>query len=174
MITKTTEPVPVDCDTLCNSCQFNLDPVCGSDGVSYPNECFFRCAKCKYNSEDMKIEHQGFCSKYPPIEPTEPPIIKTTDFPRGISPFSRNGCKFHCLQRCSKRKWRVCGTDGKTYKTACHLGCEQKCIDGKRHLKIKKHDRCPRNHFLRARFYLISMVELSKANPIMIEKPNEF
>ena len=114
----------VDCNKLCGSCEFQLDPVCGSDGVSYPNECFFKCAKCKYNGEDMSIEHRGFCNKYPPI-PTEPPIIRTTGFARSKG-FESKICDEACKKLCPNKTSYVCGDNHVTYKNYCHLKCRPK------------------------------------------------
>ena len=35
-------------------------PVCGSDGISYPNPCSFKVAKCK-GKPDLTVAYPGKC-----------------------------------------------------------------------------------------------------------------
>jgi len=45
------------CPTIC---YLAVLPVCGSDGVTYTNKCFFKQAKCRNPS--LKLVRQGACS----------------------------------------------------------------------------------------------------------------
>lgn len=42
-------------------CRKISKPVCASDGISYGNECYFRCAKRLDGS--LCIVHKGFCDE---------------------------------------------------------------------------------------------------------------
>ena len=49
----------------CPKCDLHFSPVCGSDGITYANECFLRKASCD-KEEDIKIVAKGHCSKFNP------------------------------------------------------------------------------------------------------------
>lgn len=44
----------------CTISKDNLDPLCGSDGGTYLNECFLECEKTLSNV-DIRIDHKGMC-----------------------------------------------------------------------------------------------------------------
>lgn len=49
----------------CPVCPAEFNPVCGSDGISYGNECKLRLESCKHR-RDISILYDGPCSKYLP------------------------------------------------------------------------------------------------------------
>jgi len=51
----------VDCPDP-KKCPQGLQPVCGSDGITYNNQCLLDAAKCK--NRRLKKKHYGPC-KYP-------------------------------------------------------------------------------------------------------------
>lgn len=49
------------CD--CPSCEEEYKPVCGSDSVSYTNECKLKRSACE-QQKNIHIIHYGFCCKF--------------------------------------------------------------------------------------------------------------
>ena len=47
---------PEDCPETCPS---NYDPVCGSDGNNYQNECYLKNIKCLENKPDLSVDFEG-------------------------------------------------------------------------------------------------------------------
>ena len=95
-----------DDDQKCTqTCVYDEDdvPMCGDDGVMYPNECTFDLAVCR--DPDLKVLDDGTC------------IEQTSDDVNPPCPFV-----------CQKIYYPVCGTDGKTYSNKCMMdlaACDQ-------------------------------------------------
>jgi len=81
----------LSCPSICND---NVEPVCGSDGVLYTNDCDRRKRTCGTDVEKVDLEQ---CTLH-------------------------NGAK--CYHKCEKEKDLVCGTDGRTYLNKCYLQVE--------------------------------------------------
>ncbi|KAJ8712520.1 hypothetical protein PYW07_005362 [Mythimna separata] len=75
-------------------CPFNYLPVCGTDGVTYSNQCGLNCQKQR--NAGLEVKHMGQC------------VEASTE-------------AFQCM--CGRDKKPVCGSDGNTYSNACLLNC---------------------------------------------------
>lgn len=83
---------PCGC-TISQKVAFN--PVCGSDGLTYLNECYMACRNVIERSDvDVYVEHSGVCNE---------------------------GCSCKCKGIYDP----FCGTDGNTYSNRCTLLCTQ-------------------------------------------------
>lgn len=81
------------------SCTKEYSPICGSDDVTYDNRCLFRCEE--EIKSGLKIKNEGVCVPSEASQEIEP-----------------------CM--CILIYAPVCGSDGITYSSECHLKCAQK------------------------------------------------
>lgn len=90
-------------------------PECGTDDITYPNECELNCEKS--NKPELKLKNHGLCVKVMKIELNRKNEI--------------------CV--CPKLHSPVCGNDDLTYANDCLLKCAQK---QKKRLRIKFAGEC--------------------------------
>ncbi|CAI5733289.1 unnamed protein product [Hyaloperonospora brassicae] len=83
-------------------CSFESDPVCGSDGVTYTNQCLLILANCD-SVEEVTLASKGACKSAKPAAA--------------------------CVTPCPKIFAPMCGSDGVTYENGCQLAIAQ-CESG--------------------------------------------
>ncbi|XP_033313513.1 uncharacterized protein LOC117212668 [Bombus bifarius] len=96
-------------------------PVCGTDGKSYKNLCRLKKRACKKGSHELAVAYNGHCQS----------SCARVRCGQGRSCVLDQNLSPHCV-RCARRCPQpppqqraaarpVCGADGNTYKSACHL-----------------------------------------------------
>ncbi|ETL83298.1 hypothetical protein L917_16733, partial [Phytophthora nicotianae] len=96
-----------DCDTVCSD---DYEPVCGSDHVTYTNDCAFTVAQC--NATELVVANSGECAKSSTGSGTEScPDACTMDY----SPVTdENGVKYS--NECAMRQAKCKGETGEKKK----------------------------------------------------------
>lgn len=96
-------------------------PVCGTDGKSYKSLCRLKKRACKKGSHELAVAYNGHCQS----------SCARVRCGQGRSCLLDQNLSPHCV-RCARRCPQalphqvagarpVCGADGNTYKSACHL-----------------------------------------------------
>uniref|UniRef100_A0A673LLL6 Agrin n=1 Tax=Sinocyclocheilus rhinocerous TaxID=307959 RepID=A0A673LLL6_9TELE len=121
------------CDESCNNCSFGAicdaqtgrcvcpkgcletrQPVCGSDGMTYENECKLNVEACT-KQLDLRVVAHGECSEY---RKTKIKTCGSTVCSWGAR-CVQNQCE--CQQCTGQPVKPVCGSDGNTYNNDCEL-----------------------------------------------------
>ncbi|XP_057656608.1 agrin-like isoform X3 [Diorhabda carinulata] len=98
----------------CPACPAEFEPICGSDGISYSNECKLRLEACKHR-RNISVLYKGPCNGCE---------SKKCDFYSECESDGTAEGRCVCPKSCSDPKWNngtVCGTDGITYASECEL-----------------------------------------------------
>lgn len=59
-------------------CPLTVDIVCGSDGISYINECVMKNRAC-VKDLPIKVKHKGYCGKYEKCRDRQTVALQTHD-----------------------------------------------------------------------------------------------
>ncbi|KAG5305573.1 AGRIN protein, partial [Acromyrmex insinuator] len=122
-------------------CGSEVDPVCGSDANTYPNQCHLNVAICL---KGIQSAHVGECTTLKEIEhcpedctevPEEPVCGSDGNVYRSLCYLQRETCGQRvvqvpaqhcrttalCNQICSGERQFVCGSDNKLYRNECEM-----------------------------------------------------
>ncbi|KAG8193223.1 hypothetical protein JTE90_005570 [Oedothorax gibbosus] len=98
----------------CPSCTEEFDPVCGTDGISYTNNCRLRKEACQQKTE-IAVAYSGLCTGCENRRCEYYAVCKSD---------GRGNGKCMCPETCIKVESLVCGDDGVTYQNECEMRAE--------------------------------------------------
>ncbi|CAB3372768.1 Hypothetical predicted protein [Cloeon dipterum] len=106
-------------------CPLELSPICASDGKTYINECSLRQEACR-TQKDLRIIYRGECSSG--VNPCQ----GVRCGPGQACLVNKQGiAECTCPSDCAPVFRPVCGEDGQTYESECHL-LRESCLKGKK------------------------------------------
>eukprot|EP00923_Selenidium_pygospionis_P051159 GHVN01088886.1.p1 GENE.GHVN01088886.1~~GHVN01088886.1.p1 ORF type:complete len:861 (+),score=98.31 GHVN01088886.1:1277-3859(+) len=128
-----------DCEKFCSTV---FDPRCGSDGVTYSNQCNFEISVCLNPSLTLALEAGQPCEEA--AKPQQPIPTRIPDN-ASLRKLRGNGGEGRCsdLPPCQEDYFPHCGSDGWTYNNLCEFQTAQ-CENPLLHLVGKRGEMCDR------------------------------
>jgi effector-binding domain-containing protein len=115
-----------ECPTICPALR---SPVCGTDGDTYSNECFFKAKACLTGGGSLTIEYTGRCSNK-----MDGAVLVARATAKEFN--APDDCKLFCDAVMDE----VCGSDQVTYENSCVLQAHA-CYE-RRDLVMKHRGQC--------------------------------
>ncbi|XP_048580646.1 fibrillin-1 isoform X2 [Nematostella vectensis] len=132
------------CECPMFKCSANRSDVCGSDRMTYSNECTLTQTACQ-ESKNLTVVSQGPCPPNPKLasgQPLDPCEISLCSHPQHTCHNIDNTAVCKCRQMMTADYTPVCASDGKTYPNRMSMenaGCEKNMI-----LRIVSQGECPK------------------------------
>ncbi|XP_023225302.1 agrin-like isoform X1 [Centruroides sculpturatus] len=95
----------------CPTCSEEFRPICGSDGISYTNECKLKREACDQR-KIIQVAYRGLCSGCE---------NKHCEYYALCESGGKGESRCVCPQSCVTLESPVCGTDGVTYPNECEM-----------------------------------------------------
>ncbi len=114
-VVSETESSSNDVDACPETCTLIYRPVCGDDGLTYPNECTMKKENCMQRDRtaaQVRVVKEGPCTDTEPHQQLEVEAVVA-----------------ECDEICTQEYVPVCGTDGITYHNRCMLE-KASCLNG--------------------------------------------